>query len=203
MQTGAHCRPGIGQHRVLDVDLIGQVRVARGVPEQDHVQCLRRAAELAPEVAAPLTDLVTRLELEAAGRVGPAPHAVDFLEQSLDRGAAVVVVTNNDPQVVPLVLDPARPGLAGRLTAVLGRVPGRLDALKPSPAMLLRSLELTGATAKDAVFLGDSVSDVEAGRAAGIDVVAVAEDAGRRADLLAAGARAAVPDVGDLLRPNR
>ncbi|WP_131105865.1 HAD family hydrolase [Ornithinimicrobium sufpigmenti] len=168
--------------------------------EPDHVQCLRRVHELAPDVVSSLAEEVTRLELEAAMQVGPGERAVDFLVQCLDRGTAVVVVTNNDPEVVPVVLDPSRPGLSTRLHRVLGRAHDRLGDLKPSPAMLLDALQLTGARPQDAVFLGDSVTDVEAGRAAGVIVVGVAEEAERRTELVAAGALAAVPDVGHLLR---
>ena len=50
-----------------------------------------------------------------------------------------------------------------------------------------------------AVFLGDSVTDVLAGDAAGVQAVGVAQDATRRDDLLAAGARAVVADLDELL----
>lgn len=168
--------------------------------EPDHVQCLRRVHELAPDVVPGLAAEVTRLELEAAPQVAPGEHALAFLEGCLGRGAAVVVVTNNDPRVVPLVLDPARPGLSARLDGILGRADDRLAELKPSPVMLVEALQLTGAAPPDAVFLGDSVTDVEAGRGAGVAVVGVAEEPERRAELLAAGALAAVPDVGHLIR---
>lgn len=171
--------------------------------ERDHVQVLRRVWQLAPEVVAPLADLVTRLERQAAAQALPGTHALAFLDRCLDRGASVVVITNNDPEIVPTVLDSARPDLSGRLTGILGRDPDRLDDLKPSPAMLIHALELTGVPAQDALFLGDSVTDVEAGRGAGVGVVGVAEDAIRRTDLLTAGALAVVPDVGHLVRPDR
>src|SRR5690606_8109755 len=60
-------------------------RALEGQP--DHVQCLRDAARLAPGVALPLADLVTRLELSAADEVLPGPGAVDFLEEHLGRAA--------------------------------------------------------------------------------------------------------------------
>lgn len=180
---------------------LGGPRLATALEgETDHVQCLRLVHELAPDLLPPLADLVTRAELESAHQVAPAPHAVDFLEQGLDRGATVVVVTNNDPGVVPLVLDRARPGLAARLT-VLGRVADRAHDLKPSPAMLLEALAGSGSQPDRAVLLGDSVTDVQAGLAAGVPVVGVAEDASRRDDLLAAGAVAVVADLGLLLAP--
>lgn len=171
--------------------------------EPDHVQVLRFVAARAPEHVAPLVDLATRLEVQAAGTVDPATHAVAFLEEALDRGAAVAVVTNNAPEVVRVVLDRARPGLTDRLVAVLGRDRSRMLDLKPSPAMLLTALRITGIRPASAVLLGDSVTDVEAGSSAGVPVVGVADDASRRSLLLEAGAVATVPDVGHLLRRGR
>ncbi|WP_149814664.1 HAD hydrolase-like protein [Serinicoccus marinus] len=51
------------------------------------------------------------------------------------------------------------------------------------------------------MFLGDSVTDVQAGRAAGVAVVGVAEEEGRRHELLAAGAAGAVDGVDALVSP--
>lgn len=166
--------------------------------QPDHVQVLRSAAARAPEVGRPLAALVTRVELAAAEEVAPGAGAVAFLEECLER-SAVAVITNNDPRVVGLVLDRARPGLTDRLAVVLGRVDDRLDDLKPSPAMLHSALRTSGVGAATAVFLGDSVTDVEAGLAAGVRVVGVAEDATRRQELLTAGAVAVVASVADLL----
>ena len=178
----------------------GGHRVAEALgDEPDHVQCLRIVGQVAPELLPDLEAQCTDLELAAARSVHPAPHAVAFLEQTLDRGAAVAVVTNNDPGVVPLVLDRARPGMTARLLGSYGRSPGRVDDLKPRPNLVLRALADAEAVPSQAVLLGDSVTDVEAGRAAGVRVVGVAEDRERRTQLLTAGALAAVADVGALL----
>lgn len=194
LEVSARVREEAG--RLGGPELLGAV-----ADEPDHVQVLRTVAGRAPEHVAPLTDLATRLEVQSARTVGPATHAIAFLEDALARGAAVAVVTNNAPEVVRMVLDRARPGLTDRLAAVLGRRPERLADLKPSPAMLLTALVLTGVRPGAAVFLGDSVTDVQAGSAAGVPVVGVAEEVSRRHELVAAGAVAAVPDVGHLLAP--
>lgn len=169
--------------------------------EPDHVQCLRIIGAHAPELLPELSALCTRLELEAARAAPPATHAVAFLEQALDRGVLVAVVTNNAPGVVPLVLEPARAGLSALLLDVYGRSEDRVDDLKPAPDLLLTALADAGTDPRDALFLGDSVTDVEAGRAAGVRVLGVAEEEARRTELLAAGAVAAVPDLGALLDP--
>ena len=179
--------------------------------EPDHVQVLRLIGRHAPEVAGDAADLVTRLEVDAARTAPLQPGALEFLDAALARRASVVVVTNNDPAVVPGVLDRHVPGLTGRLDGVHGRTAGRVDDLKPAPDLLLRALR--GVDTRRAgpaqegpavdrpvvsVLLGDSVTDVMAGLAAGVPVVGVAQDAQRRRDLLAAGALAVVADLGEL-----
>ncbi|KUG57228.1 hypothetical protein AVL62_15520 [Serinicoccus chungangensis] len=168
--------------------------------EPDHVQCLRLVDEHSPGLLAPLERLVTELELDAASRVSPRPGALDLVDRTLERGASLAVVTNNTPQVVARVLDRARPGTSGRLL-VVGRSAGRVSDLKPAPDLLLRAMRLLDARPEDAVFLGDSVTDVQAGRSAGVPVVGVAEDEGRRQELLEAGTVAAVPGVDAFVVP--
>ncbi|WP_298885802.1 HAD hydrolase-like protein [uncultured Serinicoccus sp.] len=168
--------------------------------EADHVQCLRLVGEHAPRLLAPLEELVTELELDAASRVSPRPGALALIDRTLERGGSLAVVTNNTPDVVARVLDRARPGTGGRLH-VVGRSAGRVSDLKPEPDLLLRALRLLDARSEGAVFLGDSVTDVQAGRSAGVPVVGVAEDEGRRQELLAEGAVGAVEGVGDLVPP--
>ncbi|MGC5585188.1 HAD family hydrolase [Ornithinimicrobium sp. W1665] len=188
----------------LDLDLAAVLG-----EEPDHVQVLRLIGRHAPGIAADAAELVTRLELDAARTAPLQPGALEFLDEALARSARVFVVTNNDPDVVPAVLDRHVPGLTARLTGVHGRTAGRTDDLKPAPDLLLRALAqmakrgVTGGKAGldeiSAVLLGDSVTDVLAGKAAGVPVVGVAQDAQRREDLLAAGARAVVGDLGALL----
>lgn len=165
--------------------------------EPDHVQVLRMIGEHAPEIAVDAAELVTRLELDAARTAPLQPGALEFLDEALARSARVFVVTNNDPGVVPAVLDRHVPGLTARLDGVHGRTAGRTDDLKPAPDLLLRAL--AQAPGLPAVFLGDSVTDVLAGDAAGVQAVGVAQDVTRRDDLLAAGARAVVADLDELL----
>lgn len=178
---------------------LGGTRLAEELGEEpDHVQCLRIVGRSAPELLAELAALCSRLELESAAEVDPWPAALPLLQQLLTRGARVAVVTNNDPAVVPLVLDRAAAGLTARLSGVYGRSPDRVDDLKPAPDLLLRALTEAAVKPVDAVFLGDSVTDVEAGRAAGVPVIGVAETAERRSQLRAAGAVAAVAGIGEL-----
>jgi phosphoglycolate phosphatase-like HAD superfamily hydrolase len=44
---------------------------------------------------------------------------------------------------------------------------------KPKPDVILRNLEALNVQPQDCLFVGDSVPDMEAGRAAGVDICAV------------------------------
>ncbi|PKV77023.1 HAD family hydrolase [Streptomyces sp. TLI_146] len=59
------------------------------------------------------------------------------------------------------------------------------------------TLDRAGVAAADAILIGDTPADVEGGRAHGVQVVAVASGKSSEADLKAAGADAALPDLRD------
>lgn len=70
---------------------------------------------------------------------------------------------------------------------------------KPAPEPVRHALELVGAPAERAVFVGDTVWDMQAGRRAGVRCVGVLCGGIPRADLLEAGAEAVYDDPADLL----
>ncbi|MGW2617178.1 HAD family hydrolase [Streptomyces sp. NPDC001500] len=70
---------------------------------------------------------------------------------------------------------------------------------KPAPEPVLHALELAGAPAERAVFVGDTVWDMQAGRRAGVRCVGVLSGGIPRADLMEAGAEAVYDDPADLL----
>jgi pyrophosphatase PpaX len=74
-----------------------------------------------------------------------------------------------------------------------------VPAHKPDPRPLLRGLELLGATAEEAVYVGDAAVDVIAARNAGLPAVAVTWGAGVRADIEATQPLA-LCDTADELR---
>jgi phosphoglycolate phosphatase len=54
---------------------------------------------------------------------------------------------------------------------------------KPEPNVILRSLDVFGAKPEDCLFIGDSPTDMEAGRRAGVKTCAVLWGYGRREDM--------------------
>ncbi|MFV0132322.1 HAD family hydrolase [Streptomyces sp. HMX87] len=74
-----------------------------------------------------------------------------------------------------------------------------VEAGKPAPEPVAHALELVGAPAERAVFVGDTVWDMRAGSRAGVRCVAVLSGGIPRADLERAGAEAVYADPADLL----
>lgn len=70
---------------------------------------------------------------------------------------------------------------------------------KPAPEPVEHALELAGVPADQAVFVGDTVWDMRAGRKAGVRCVGVLCGGIPRADLEEAGAQAVYDDPADLL----
>jgi pyrophosphatase PpaX len=69
---------------------------------------------------------------------------------------------------------------------------------KPHPEPVERALSLLRAAPRDAIFIGDSPHDVEAGRAAGVYTVGVTWGASTREEMMRAGADLVIHDVGEL-----
>jgi phosphoglycolate phosphatase len=95
------------------------------------------------------------------------------VEASLDRFAAagwlLAVLTNKPDPLARPILEAL--GLASRFAAIVGQ--GALPWLKPDPRVFAQTVRMAGGTPQRAVMVGDSETDIETARAAGIPVVAV------------------------------
>ncbi|MEM1386150.1 MAG: HAD family hydrolase [Pseudomonadota bacterium] len=108
-------------------------------------------------------------------------------------GYALGVATNDAQAPARAHLDQA--GIADMFDFVAGFDSG--FGGKPGPGMCRAFLEHTGLAPREAVMVGDSRADIEAGRAAGMQCVAVTPALGG-ADALAAIADAMLPDISHL-----
>lgn len=76
--------------------------------------------------------------------------------------------------------------------AVACRTPDTIAWMKPKPQLLHLAADAMGVDITRGVFIGDAVSDVIAGKAAGVPIVGLAKDPNREAELQGAGADAVV-----------
>ena len=110
------------------------------------------------------------------------------------RGVRLACITNKSTRHARNVLSDF--ALLSRLDLVVGG--DTLARRKPAPDPLLHALRRLRCPAGDALFVGDSLYDVHAARAAGVPVVCVSYGYHRGNDLRAAGTCAVIASLEDL-----
>lgn len=132
-----------------------------------------------------------------AANICVATRVYPGLESALDalagRGAGLAVCTNKAERLSLLLLESL--GLRSRFKAVVGG--DTLPVRKPDPATLREAIARAGGGR--AVLVGDSITDADTARAAGIPFVAVSFGFSDR-PIEALGADAVIDDYGELVR---
>lgn len=155
----------------------------------DHLAVLRWArANCNDELLAEVQLACTAAEVAAAGVCSPSLHAESLLAFAESRQLPVAVVSNNSDACVRAFLE--RFGWLQRVHAIACRTPSSVDMLKPKPDLLLLAADTMKLDVGTGLFIGDSVSDVIAGKAAGMTVLGLAKNTERAVQLLEAGAEA-------------
>lgn len=97
------------------------------------------------------------------------PGAVDAVERLRSRKVAVGICTNKPDDLAEALL--AALGVRGLFAALVGA--NTLPVRKPDPAPLRHAIALAGGDAARALLVGDTATDRETGRAAGVPVALV------------------------------
>ncbi|MEV0172968.1 HAD family hydrolase [Streptomyces sp. NPDC050803] len=150
------------------------------------------------DLVAELEERLTKEELRATSSAMPTPYADPLIRTWTAVGARLAVVTNNSPRVVRAYLTGR--GLDGCFAPhIYGRTQN-LHHLKPHPHCLHRALNATGSAPTAALMIGDTPSDYEAAKSAGVPFLGYARN-GRKEKLLRdAGATSVVGSLWSLLR---
>lgn len=139
-----------------------------------HARWLRAAARCpisdAAAILAFASAIIEEIELAGVDRAAPLPGAVELLRNLAANGRAVAIVTSNSSRTAMRWL--ARYRMVDSVHAIVGR--DSALALKPSPEMVLRALELCDARPAEAIFVGDSEADYGAAIAANVRFIAIA-----------------------------
>lgn len=107
----------------------------------------------------------------------PTPGALDAIKALRGSGHTITIVSNNSESAIQTFVEVQ--GLGGTIDGVVGRTGPRTNELKPEPYLLHRALDERNARPPEAVLIGDSVTDIQAARAAGTAVVAYANKPGK------------------------
>ncbi|MFA9459451.1 phosphoglycolate phosphatase [Thiohalorhabdus methylotrophus] len=135
-----------------------------------------------------------------ADRSHPFPGVVEALDHLRESGISLAVVTNKAAAFTEPLLEAT--GLSARLDVIISG--DSVARKKPDPAPIRAALERMGLEADQAVLVGDSRNDVEAGLAAGCRVVCVTYGYNRGEDVSTLGAQRLVDSfsaVRDLIQP--
>ena len=170
----------------------------------DPLEVFRAVADLGPDIATTVHQLLTGLEVRAVKTARPASGSADLTATAVQTGRTVTVVTNNSGTAVAAYL--ARHDLAGYVGKIVGRDNPDPALMKPSPYRVRIAVGSLGAEPEDCVFIGDTVTDVLAGLHGGVAVIGYANKPGKDKALAEAGARAVVIEldrITDALRDTR
>jgi HAD superfamily hydrolase (TIGR01509 family) len=129
-------------------------------------------------------------------RLRPLPQAAELLRACRKAGLQVVLASSADPRE----FDVLRAAL-GADDAIDGATSsGDVDTSKPAPDLVQVALDKAGVPPQQAVFVGDTVWDVEACQRAGVPCLGLRSGGISRADLVDAGAVAVFADPAELLQ---
>ncbi|MEV4638340.1 HAD family phosphatase [Actinoplanes sp. NPDC049548] len=139
-------------------------------------------------------------ELSASATATPTPFARDVILNARARGLAVAVVSNNSAPAIEAYL--TAHGMAAYVSPIIGRAYADPGRMKPNPEPLLAAARALNVAPSRCTLIGDSMTDIEAARAAGVPVVGYANrpwkvDAFAHADAVVTSMR----DIAELLSP--
>jgi phosphoglycolate phosphatase len=117
-----------------------------------------------------LDPVYDRYDLDALSRWQLRPHALETVGRLRGMGLRVAVVSNIGSRALSVAVRDL--GLADLVDHVFSRNDVRF--MKPDGDGLTRALDRLGLTARQALFVGDSRTDVLAARAAGVRVAVIA-----------------------------
>lgn len=162
----------------------------------DPLAVLRMSAGLEPDILADLQTELVRAEVRAVSSAVPTPDADAVIRGIAESGRKLAVVSNNSAQAVREYL--ALRGLDAYVSAISARTSADPLLMKPNPYLLERALSGLVVRASDAIFIGDSVSDVQASVAAGVLCIGYANKPWKSERLAAAGAAGVVDAMAAL-----
>jgi HAD superfamily hydrolase (TIGR01509 family) len=165
--------PRVAQELVAMLRAAG-VDVPDTTAEQiDPLEVLRWVgASCSPDITTATEDALCAAELRAAATAAPTPYGHDVIRAAHGLGVPVAVVSNNSAGAVAAYL--SAHGLTPYVHPVVGRAYGDPGRMKPNPEPILTAVRALRAAAGDCVLIGDSLSDIEGARAAGVRVIGYA-----------------------------
>ena len=135
------------------------------------------------EMKEEISKVLDRFEIQAFNEARVHPGSLPILKKITSKGIRAAVVTNSGRVPVDLLLENF--GFSPYLSLIVTR--NEVERLKPDPQGILRALEALQARREDSIYVGDSIIDVQAARAAKVSSVAVASGLYKAEELMEHG----------------
>ena len=187
------------------VACLNQARQQMGEPEVEPAKLIERIGHPIEDTFRrfgspdPVQGRVIFRQLAAAGAMANMslllPGVAETIAELHRRGFRLAVASTKSRREIIRVLEHL--GLARYFEAFCGS--DEVAEAKPAPDCLLRVMQATGLKPEHTLYFGDHVVDIQAGRAAGVRVIAIEGGPCSHEDRLAAGPDAMVQDLGKVL----
>ncbi|GIG02474.1 HAD family hydrolase [Catellatospora citrea] len=165
--------------------------------ERDPLEVLRWVgANGSPSELQTIEEALCAAELRAVDSAEPTPSGSEVILAAAEVGLGIIIVSNNSAAAISKYLEQRQ--LDGFVLAIVGRAFAEPHLMKPNPAPILRAARSFGVAPEDCVLVGDSITDVEGARAAGVPVIGYANRQDKVASLAAAGADAVVESMQEI-----
>lgn len=131
---------------------------------------LAQRRELAPEQLQDLFDVfLDHYSAQMPGKSGPFPGALEAIGAFREAGYLLAICTNKPERLARRLMQAL--ALENEFAAICGA--DTFDFRKPDPRHLTETIRLAGGTPANSIMIGDSRTDIDTAKAAGIPVVAV------------------------------
>ncbi|MEV4119475.1 HAD family phosphatase [Micromonospora sp. NPDC049645] len=166
--------------------------------EPDPLEVLRRSVTMGQSVTPAVEDALCAAERRAVETAEPTSYGREVIVAARQAGLSVAVVSNNSAEAVSAYLAAHR--LAGHVSPVVGRAYADPARMKPHPDPILRAVRHLGEPPDRCVLVGDSLSDIEGARAAGVRVIGYANRGSKVDAFRAANADVVITSMGEVAR---
>ncbi|MEV5447840.1 HAD family phosphatase, partial [Streptomyces sp. NPDC052644] len=165
--------------------------------EPDPLEVLRRTGTAGDHsVTRAVEDALCAAERRAVMTAEPTPYGREVIVAARQAGMPVAAVSNNSAGAVAAYLAAHR--LAERVSLVVGRAYAEPGRMKPNPEPILQAVRSLGELPARCVLIGDSLSDIEGARAAGVAVIGYANRPAKVDLYRLAGADVVVTSMGEI-----